>query len=85
MSKNGQTHFKNIGGNTARFLKCVWPFWDILEYANITLLFLKGDPADKCLRKKYLRKLFITKSTQTWNQNSLNPWWEIAFLRITET
>ena len=28
-SQNGQTHFKNLAPFTARFLKCVWPFWDI--------------------------------------------------------
>ena len=28
MYQNGQTHFKNIGENAARFLKNVWPFWD---------------------------------------------------------
>ena len=29
MFENGQTHFKNLAENAARFLKCVWPFWDI--------------------------------------------------------
>ena len=29
MSKNGQTHFKNLAAFAARFLKCVWPFWGI--------------------------------------------------------
>ena len=27
MSQNGQTHFKNLVTNAARFLKCVWPFY----------------------------------------------------------
>ena len=27
--KNRQAHFKNIAAFAARFLKCVWPFWDI--------------------------------------------------------
>ena len=31
MSQRGQTHFKNLAGNTARFPKCVWPFWDIMH------------------------------------------------------
>ena len=31
MSQNGQTHFKNHAVNVARFLKCVWPFWDIMH------------------------------------------------------
>ena len=31
MSWNGQTHFKNAAANAARFLKCVWPFWDIMH------------------------------------------------------
>ena len=30
MSQNGQTHFKNLAAFAARFLKCVWPFWDIM-------------------------------------------------------
>ena len=30
MSQNGQTHFKNLAANAARFLKCVWPCWDIM-------------------------------------------------------
>ena len=30
MSQNGQTHFKNLAANAARFLKIVWPFWDIM-------------------------------------------------------
>ena len=31
MSQNGQTHFKNLTAFAARFLKCVWPFWDIMH------------------------------------------------------
>ena len=31
MSQNGQTHFKNLAAFVARFLKCVWPFWDIMH------------------------------------------------------
>ena len=31
MSQNGQVHFKNFAAADARFLKCVWPFWDIRE------------------------------------------------------
>ena len=38
MSQNGQTHFKNLAANAAIFLKCVWPFWDIMHYG---LKFLK--------------------------------------------
>ena len=30
MSQNVQTHLKNVAANAARFLKCVWPFWDII-------------------------------------------------------
>ena len=32
MSKNGQTHLKNLATFAARFLKCVWPFWDITHW-----------------------------------------------------
>ena len=31
MSSNGQTHFKNLAANAGRFLKCVWPFYDIAK------------------------------------------------------
>ena len=31
MSQNGQRHFKNLVVFAARFLKCVWPFWDIMH------------------------------------------------------
>ena len=38
MSQNGQTHFKNLAEYDARFLKCVWPFWDIMyEMINVTI------------------------------------------------
>ena len=30
ISQNGQTHFKNLEQNAAKFLKCVWSFWDIM-------------------------------------------------------
>ena len=30
MSQNGQTHFKTLAAFAAKFLKCVWPFWDII-------------------------------------------------------
>ena len=32
ISQNGQTHFKNLAANAARFLNCAWPFWDIMHY-----------------------------------------------------
>ena len=31
MPWNGQTHFKNLAANVARFLKCAWPFYDIAK------------------------------------------------------
>ena len=31
MSQIGQTHFKNLAVNAARYLKCVWPFWHIMH------------------------------------------------------
>ena len=31
MSQKGQKHFKNPAANAARFLQCVWPFWDIMD------------------------------------------------------
>ena len=32
MSQNDQTHFKNLAANAERFLKSVWPFWDIMHW-----------------------------------------------------
>ena len=37
MSQDGQTHFKNLAGNAARLLKCVWPFWDIMHIKGSSL------------------------------------------------
>ena len=31
MSQNGQAHFKNLAACAAKFLKCVWPFWDVIR------------------------------------------------------
>ena len=31
MSQPGQTHFKNLAAFAARFIECVWPFWDIMH------------------------------------------------------
>ena len=31
MFENAQRHFKNLGANAAKFLKCVWVFWDIMH------------------------------------------------------
>ena len=31
MSQNDQAHFKNLTAFAAKFLKCVWPFWDIMH------------------------------------------------------
>ena len=31
MSQNGQAQFKNLAAFAARFLKCVWPFWEIMH------------------------------------------------------
>ena len=32
MSQNGQTRFKNLAANAARFLECVWPICDIMHW-----------------------------------------------------
>ena len=31
MSQNAQTHFKNFAAIAAGILKCVWPYWDIMQ------------------------------------------------------
>ena len=54
MPQNGQTHFKNLPANTARFLKCVWP------------LCIKGL---KMFLESYLG-LFLNISTGTLYENS---------------
>ena len=30
-SQNGQVHFENVAAFAARFLKCIWPFWDVVQ------------------------------------------------------
>ena len=32
MSQNGPTHFKNLPANATKFLKCLWPFYDIAKW-----------------------------------------------------
>ena len=32
MFQSGQTYFKNLAAFAARFLKCFWPFWDIMHW-----------------------------------------------------
>ena len=41
MSQNGQPHLKNFAKNNARFLKCVWPFWDAMHQRDKRTV--KGD------------------------------------------
>ena len=31
MPQNGQTYFNNLAKNIASFLKCVWPYWEIMH------------------------------------------------------
>ena len=31
MLQNGQTYFKNLAENAAKFVKYVWPFYDIAK------------------------------------------------------
>ena len=47
MSQNGQTNFKNLAANAARFLKFVSPFWDIMCFKG--LKFMNED----LLKKKF--------------------------------
>ena len=35
MPQNGQTHFKNLAANAARFLKRAWLFWDIEGFNKV--------------------------------------------------
>ena len=39
MSQNGQKYFKNLAALAARFLKCVWPFWDIMRWSVKDILY----------------------------------------------
>ena len=53
MSQNVQTHFKNPAANAARFLKCVWPFWDIMHQR------VNGNIAAPCVWKVFWDKSLI--------------------------
>ena len=32
LSTKFQTLFKNLTANAAKFLKCIWPFWDVMQH-----------------------------------------------------
>ena len=53
MSQNGQTHFKNLAVNAARFLKCVSPFWGIMHYRVNPITQLWVNWALKEMRNSY--------------------------------
>ena len=55
MSQNGQTHFKNPAAFAAKFLKCVWPFWDIMHWRVKTLL------QNNAKRFKLLEEIFFSE------------------------
>ena len=59
MSQNGQSHFKNLVAFAARFLKYVWPFWDIIyQRVNATKI------------QFYLQKQVFYK--RSWSQKFCN-------------
>ena len=70
-SENGQTHFKNLAAFAARFLKCVWPFWDVMQCrnwyicerpsANWSVYICRGR------NPKWYQNVHSTKSLQHWN------------------
>ena len=78
MSQNGQTHFKNLAANAAIFLKCIWPFWDIMHwrvngsngYLKLILLFciVIKDAANAGVQ---LKKVFL-KISQYSQENTSN-------------
>ena len=45
MSQNGQTHFKNLAALATRFLKCTWPFWDMM---HLTVKYFKEEDPGFC-------------------------------------
>ena len=42
MSQNGQTQFKNLAAFAARFLKCAWPFYDIVKQSVDEIIYKAG-------------------------------------------
>ena len=65
MSQNGQTHFKNLAAFAARFLKCVWPFWDIMHW-RVTIY--KSEYSESLIQLYHLinhtgQEVPITRST----------------------
>ena len=66
MSQNGQTHFKNLAANAARFLKCVWQFWDIMHLRvnnSVVLDFITKDDL--------VNKFFATQCSPVANSSTL--------------
>ena len=43
MPQNGQKHFKNLAAFAAKFLKCVWTFWDVMHYRVKIILIQNAD------------------------------------------
>ena len=39
MAQIGQTHFKSLAAHAARFLKCVWPCWDMHQKVKVFQFF----------------------------------------------
>ena len=66
MSQNGQTHFKNLAGFAARFVKCVWPFWDIM-HLRVKIIFCFKTYSEYQAKKEHciLKQLRCTYSKST--------------------
>ena len=60
MSQKGQTHFKNPAVFAARFLKCVWPFWDITHYRVKCLLLRELFSAIVQMRLAITNRIFLS-------------------------
>ena len=59
MSQNGQTHFKNLAANFARFINCVLPFWDIMhERVKPAGTIVSGFLKTHCEKKFNLREIY---------------------------
>ena len=64
MPQIGQIYFKNLAANAARFLKCVWPFWDMhyrSKTENLLSTFIVKEVINGEILESFTKLLFRNK------------------------
>ena len=72
MLKSGQTYFKSLAVYTAKFLKYVWPFFNIV-YERVNPLSYSSFIQDHISRRQHATRIrFLPKGTVTFETISTN-------------